>query len=70
MNRVADATGIALDAPVRALSADIRQELGLEGFVSAANTPESGRLARILGHLVRPVAWGVLRVAGALRSRS
>ncbi len=37
--RVADATGIPLDAPTHAGSAGFRQELGLDAFSGARNTP-------------------------------
>ncbi len=40
VDRVADATGIPLDPMMRAMSADVRQELGLSRFASAANTPQ------------------------------
>lgn len=40
VDRVADATGIPLDPLMRAMSADVRQELGLSRFASAANTPQ------------------------------
>ncbi len=39
VDRIADATGIPLDDMMRPLSADVRQELDLARFASAANTP-------------------------------
>ena len=39
VDRIADATGIPLDEMMRAMSADVRQQLGLVRFASAANTP-------------------------------
>jgi alkylhydroperoxidase family enzyme len=39
VDRVADATGIPLDAMLDAGSADLRAMLGLDRFASAANTP-------------------------------
>ena len=39
VDRIADATGIPLDPMLDAMSGDIRQELGLARFASAANTP-------------------------------
>ena len=39
VDRIADATGIPLDEPLAATTGDIRDELGLGRFVSAANTP-------------------------------
>jgi hypothetical protein len=38
VDRVADATGIPLDAALQAMSQDVRDELGLARFASAANT--------------------------------
>ena len=39
VDRVADATGIPLDAMMDAASADVRRDLNLARFASAANTP-------------------------------
>jgi hypothetical protein len=39
VDRIADATGIPLDAPLYAMSGDVRKELRLARFGSAANTP-------------------------------
>ncbi len=39
VDRIADATGIPLDEMMRATSADLRAQLGLSRFGSAANTP-------------------------------
>jgi hypothetical protein len=39
VDRVADATGIPLDDMMLAVSADLREQLGLARFASAANTP-------------------------------
>ena len=39
VDRIADATGIPLDAAMDAMSRDVRDELGLGRFASAANTP-------------------------------
>ena len=39
VDRIADATGIPLDPMMLAMSADVRRELHLERFASAANTP-------------------------------
>ncbi len=58
MVRIADATGIPLDAPVAALTADLRDRLGLDRFASSAHT-------RRLGWLGWRVSAGLRRVAGA-----
>ena len=39
VDRIADSTGIPLDAMMQAMSAGLPQELGLAQFNSAANTP-------------------------------
>jgi len=39
VDRIADATGIPLDEMMLAASADLRDQLGLARFASAANTP-------------------------------
>jgi alkylhydroperoxidase family enzyme len=38
VDRIADATGIPLDEPLAAMSAEVRSELDLERFPSAANS--------------------------------
>src|SRR5438128_10281007 len=40
VDRIADATGIPLDPMLYAASGDVRAELGLARFGSAANTPD------------------------------
>jgi hypothetical protein len=67
MVRIADATGIPLDAPIAALSSDLRDELGLAAFRSASNTPEPSAGARLLARLARPLLAVVLRAVGRLR---
>ena len=42
VDRIADATGIPLDPMLHAASGDVRAELGLARFGSAANTPGVG----------------------------
>jgi len=68
MTRIADATGIPLDAPVKALTQDIRGDLGLDEFGSARNTPPLSAFGRLFGRALRPVAAGALRWLGG-RSR-
>ncbi len=67
MTRIADATGIALDAPVEMMSADFRETLGLEGFASAAQTPRSGRLRNRVAGVLRGLGFGLLRLSGRRR---
>jgi hypothetical protein len=56
MVRIADATGIPLDAPMVALTEDLRAGLGVGRYRSAANTPAAGAATRWLGRLLAPVA--------------
>lgn len=42
VDRIADATGIPLDAGMLGMSAEVRSELDLERFGSSANTPREG----------------------------
>jgi hypothetical protein len=42
VDRIADATGIPLDEPLVMMSGQVREELDLARFASAANTPGSG----------------------------
>ncbi len=55
MVRIADGAGIPLDTPMVLISADLRAELGYNGFGSAKNTPEAGRVMGWLGRLLRPL---------------
>jgi hypothetical protein len=63
MDRIADATGIPLDAPVDLLTADLRHRLGIDGYAAAAHTPGSGALKRSLAGVLRRVATTGLRLA-------
>ena len=63
MVRIADGTGIPLDAVVTTLSSDFREELGLEDFSSRRLT-RAGGLARVLAPALRGVVHSALRVAG------
>ena len=67
MTRIADATGIALDAPVEMMSSDFRETLGLDGFASAAQTPRSGRLRARVAGVLRGLGFGLLRLTGRRR---
>jgi hypothetical protein len=40
VDRIADSTGIPLDEMMKMMSADLREDLALRRFASAANTPE------------------------------
>ena len=69
MVRIADATGIPLDAPVAALTTELRDELSLNAYGSAQNTPPTSWLARRTGALLAPVAIAGLRLVSAIRNR-
>ena len=67
MVRIADGCGIPLDPPVVMLTEDVRDDLGLDQFASAANTPGQGFLGRSLGPVLRAVVPHLLRIAGSFR---
>jgi hypothetical protein len=62
VDRVADATGIPLDAVVDVTSQDVQRDLGLREFGSASNTP-SRAIARAVGSLLTPFRSALMRVA-------
>jgi hypothetical protein len=64
MVRIADATGIPLDPPVNAMTADIQEELGLTAFGAKSQTPDASRLARAAGPLLRRMAPRLMRALG------
>jgi hypothetical protein len=68
MVRIADATGIPLDKPVAIFSADMREELGIDAFAAAANTPRVGPLLRLFGRIAQPLVRPIMS-AYANRSR-
>ena len=55
MTRIADGTGIPLDEPVAAMTAELREELGINEFSSAAYTPKVGWLKKTLFKLLAPL---------------
>jgi hypothetical protein len=61
MVRIADATGIPLDTPVRMVTLELRDELSLGGFRSAANTPAPVPGQRLLGRALRPFTSRLMR---------
>jgi hypothetical protein len=69
MVRIADATGIPLDAPVDIMTSDVRETLGIDRFTAAANTPRAGVVRRALTPVLRPLLGKLLRVIGS-RSRA
>jgi hypothetical protein len=62
MVRIADGTGIPLDAPVAMISADMRADLGIDGYDGASNTAPVRGLQRMVGRGLSRVLPMVLRV--------
>lgn len=69
MVRIADATGIPLDTPVAALTADLRDRLHLDRFASSAHTRRLGWLGQRTASTLRRVAPTALRWLPRRRSR-
>ncbi len=70
MVRIADSTGIPLDAPVAALTSDLRDTLHLDRFESAARTRRLGRFGRGLASVLRAALPVVLRRLPRRRDRA
>ena len=62
MVRIADATGIPLDAPVALAAADLPDALAIRGFGSASNTPRPRLPQRLVARALRPFGRAVLRL--------
>jgi hypothetical protein len=60
MTRIADATGIPLDGPMNALSADIQETLGLRTFRSAAQSAKAGAIAVTAARLLSPLVYRLI----------
>lgn len=60
MTRIADATGIPLDTPVNALSAQIQKDLGLRDFNSAASSATASAFVATVASFVRPLLFRLL----------
>ena len=69
MVRIADATGIPLDTPLAVMTAEMRAELGIDGFGSAANTPHVSAVGRLLGRAISPLARYALPALAGLSRR-
>ena len=67
-DRIADATGIPSDTPMQLMTADLRQQLGLERFTSAQNTSRPGLAKLALGRVLRGIAIPLLRRAARRRA--
>ena len=64
MVRIADGSGIPLDTSMSVASATLREDLGIDAFGSAANTPEPSPIARGVGGVARILAFGAMRALG------
>lgn len=70
MTRIADGTGIPLDAPVNILGADLQDDLGLHEFQSAQNSTRAGFFAVAMGKLLAPLVLKLLPfIAKRLKAR-
>ena len=67
MTRIADGTGIPLDEPIAAMSADLREDLGINEFGSAEYTPKIGWLKKQLFGALEPLL--IRRISRQLNRR-
>jgi len=65
MNRIADSAGLELDAPVRAMSSDFRDDLGISKFSTAANTKKTGPAMKLFSRLIFPLALKFYKIGRA-----
>lgn len=66
-NRVADATGLPLDAPLEMATRNLRAELGVDGFSAAAYTDSGGWLLALLARIAEPLMPLLLKLASRFR---
>lgn len=55
MVRIADGTGIPLDTPMAMITYDMRENLGLNEYGSADNTPPLSFIKRLFSRLLQPL---------------
>ena len=67
MVRIADGTGIPIDSRMNALTAGMREDLGIDQFGSAVNTPEVGGAGKAVGRVAQAAANGAMRLASKQR---
>ena len=67
MVRIADSTGISLDEPVLMMTQGIREDLGINQFNSAANSPTLPLGKRIAGRLMSPFTATLMKRLAARR---
>jgi len=61
LNRIADGTGIALDEQMLMMTGSLRDELNIDAFASAANTPKLPGRKRFMSFLMRPLEGLMMR---------
>ena len=61
MVKIADGTGIPLDKPVALITAGMREDLGIDNFRTAANTPPVKGLSRLFGAVLNKIVPFVFR---------
>lgn len=61
MDRIADATGLPLDAPMQVLGGELRDSLGIGKFTSAQNTKAAGPVLSALQRTLRAIMLPVLK---------
>jgi hypothetical protein len=61
LNRMADGAGIELDEQMVLMTAGLRDELQIDDYASAANTPELTGTKKILSFLMRPLEGFMMR---------
>jgi len=64
MVRIADGTGIPLDAPMKVMSESLREEIGVGEFASAANTQPLGAVGRRIAKALAPLTAPIFRLVG------
>ena len=61
MDRIADSTGLPLDAPMQVLGGELRDSLGIGKFTSAQNTKAAGPVLSALQRTLRAIMLPVLK---------
>jgi hypothetical protein len=61
LNRMADGAGIELDEQMVMMTSSLREELKIDDYVSAANTPKLTGLKKILSIIMRPLEGFMIR---------
>ena len=61
LNRMADGAGIELDEQMVMMTSSLREELKIDDYASAANTPKLTGLKKILSIIMRPLEGFMIR---------